>query len=64
VGTCFGGLLEKLQKLEPAKISCHTVLQGNLTQKNGGKNKQFSLQRWNKVVWVHQVQNRTVVDTD
>ena len=25
MGTYFGGSLEKLQKLEPAKISCHMV---------------------------------------
>ena len=40
VRTYFGGSLEKSQKLEPAKISYHMVFQGNLTQKNGGKNKQ------------------------
>ena len=40
VSTCFGGSLEKSQKLEPAKISYHMVFQGSLTQKNGGKNNQ------------------------
>ena len=28
-GNCFCGSLEKLQKLEPAKISCHTVYYQN-----------------------------------